>query len=56
MQAFLMLERNFLRESGLDNVETLELVRQRYRAFVGWKGPTFDPAQEAEEIGSQKQS
>ena len=56
MQAFLMLERNFLRESGLDNVETLAVVRQRYRAFAGWKGPTFDPAQEAEETGSQKQS
>lgn len=43
LQGFLDLELNLFRQYGLDNVATLDLVRQRYGAVPTWKGPTFDP-------------
>jgi TorA maturation chaperone TorD len=49
LQAFLMLELSFLREWGLDSVQTLDVVRQRYQNFAAWKGPTFDPDRKPEE-------
>jgi TorA maturation chaperone TorD len=46
LQGFLAVELDFFRERGLDNVPTLDRVRQRYGAFAAWKGPSFDPAGE----------
>jgi TorA maturation chaperone TorD len=54
LQAFLALERNFLREWGLDKVQTLDTARQRYRAFATWQGPTFDPPVDFEDPPTNK--
>lgn len=54
LEAFLALELNFMRDWGLENVQGLDVVRQRYRALCGWQGPIFDPAREPEEPPASK--
>ena len=54
LQAFLALESDFFREQGLDSVQALDAVRQRYRAFAAWQGPTFDPDRPLEESPTTK--